>query len=1037
METKRRRSRKSMLVCLLIFTFLAGFFTPVTAQTAQAKKATVKLSKKTVTLKNKKKYTLKVKKLPKKAKITWSITKGKKYISLSAKKKASVKIKAVKNGTAKVAAKIKLPNKKKKKKLTCTVKVKLPSPEIETPEPEETLPPHILPEGEAKWTISADGVLTAAELNNVYEVVVPDGVKEIGKEVFAFNHSVEKITFPEGLEKIDEKAFNECTRLGEVTLPSTMKSIGKDAFFECTSLKTVNLNDGLVSIGAGAFFQCNKLKNIVIPSSVTDVGAYCFAWCTNLEEAQIDAALTEIPNEMFSDCESMKKVNIPSTVKRIGNYAFSKMFNIESIVLPKGMDEIGRGAFDSSMIKDQQIDAKVIGVGAFGSTGLTEVNLSDRVEKMEEDAFVAIGDMDKGARFRIPASLTDLTVGALKNMNVNYFEVAEGNPAFKSVDGVLFTADGKKLVAYPTYKKEVDTYTVPDGVEEICESAFWNSRIKKAIIFPDSLKKIGNDAFAHTKADRLVIPEGVTSIGDNVFSSCESSEVVLPDSIKEIGSGLFSTSGLLKKVTLPSGLKKIPYRTFMNAESLESIEIPDSVEEIDPEAFWGCKKLKDFGGLKFGDNANFTVKNGCLMDKTGEKLLGYPNMVEVDPEQLITVTIPDGVTEIGDYAFQTEIDVAFVPESVKKIGQYALGFHMEGDRKKKVSADDMVPDFHIVSKAKAAIEYAEENDVNLVSEEDPDYFYEHKVKIESEEEVAGKNVKKLPLKAGETAEMNVKGVETKHYFFSSDERIASVDDKGTITALKNGTTTIIEAVDTMYFCLEVTVTGGEDPTYEDGLIRFVDEDEESVAAWEKLYFKYNPNLWFSKVDYPATCTYSGNSYNAVTAPFFGRDSSNYKTFITDEYGEGGGEYFTTISENLKKELSGPKLNTDLMLYSGKKAKYGVDYLTVDGKATVTSLMHSIGTTPTYPNVISTSLYRSVADGFSGGNMALILEIEGRADKVSGMLLRGFSQYPSETEFLLNQGIKFKILDAGVRRFVIRPDTDPSISVKPYLRLQIQ
>ena len=86
-----------------------------TAAPSQA--ATPKLSAKKLTMKVGKTAALKVKKTSKKAK--WSIVSGKKNIRLTAKKKTSVKVKAVKAGKAKISCKI------GKKKLVCKVSVKL------------------------------------------------------------------------------------------------------------------------------------------------------------------------------------------------------------------------------------------------------------------------------------------------------------------------------------------------------------------------------------------------------------------------------------------------------------------------------------------------------------------------------------------------------------------------------------------------------------------------------------------------------------------------------------------------------------------------------------------------------------------------------------------------------------------------------------------------------------------------------------------------------------------------------------------------
>ncbi len=1028
------RRRKAVLTMMLLFALLAGAFSPISAGQAEAKNAAVKLSKKAVSLKsNGLNYILKIKNLPKKAKTTWSVAKGKKSVSLSDKKRTSVVIYPLEVGTAKVVAKIKLPNVKKIKKLVCTVKVKF---ESETPTPTETVPPHIKPEGQAKLNINSDGVLTSAELDNVYEVEIPEGVKEIADCAFAFCHTLEKITFPEGLEKIGNKAFNDCTRLTDAIFPSTLKTIGKDAFFECSSLKNVKLNDGLISLGAGSFFQCKNLKDIVIPSSVTEVGDYCFAWCDNLENAQIDAPLSEIPREMFDNCQSLKGVVIPETVKKIGSRAFNSDFSISSLVLPKGLDEVGYAAFENCTIEEQEIDAKVIADKAFAGACMMDVKLSGNVTEIGKRAFESCGNPEKGITFTIPASVTGVTWETFEDMNVSAYKVEKGNTALKAAGGVLFSADGKKLIAYPHYKKPKN-YTVPAGVEEICEKAFEASKVTEEIILSDSVKKIDDEAFKFSEVKAVTLPDGLKSIGKDAFCSSSVTSVIIPDSVTELGDSAFSSMSKLKKITLPNGLKQISYNLFRECDSLKSIRIPDSVEVIDPAAFSQCSKLNGLNGIKLGENSHFSIKDNCLLDNTGTKFISYGKIMTDSENPPTSFTIPDGIKEIADFALQSDVMMVNVPESVEKIGKYALGYLAPENRS---ATPDLDSSFHMVSKSKAALDYAKENGVSILSEEDPDYVYKNTVKKYSNKEDVNENVKKIELKAGETATMDVKGVLTKPLFFSSDKKIATVDDKGVITAVANGTTTIIEAVEQLYFCLEVTVTGGKDPVYDESLKIFADRDESDVAAWEKLYLDHNSRLWFSGTDYPAIETYSGNHYNSITAPYFGRDSGAFKTFITDMYGKGNGEYYVTISENLKKELSDPKLDRDILLYSGKNARYGVDYVTVDGKASLESLLKSVGTTVTYPNVISTSLYRTVADGFSSGANSVIFEIEGRAGKVNGMLIRRFSQFPMETEFLLNQGIKFKIVDAGIRRFKVGEVTEDysteDTSVKPYLRLQI-
>ncbi len=66
---------------------------------------------------------------------------------------------------------------------------------------------------------------------------------------------------------------------------------------------------------------------------------------------------------------------------------------------------------------------------------------------------------------------------------------------FKSIDGVLFTADYKTLVRYPPKKIDAN-YVIPDSVVNIGSYAFRNCEFLEHIILPDSLINIGESAFS-------------------------------------------------------------------------------------------------------------------------------------------------------------------------------------------------------------------------------------------------------------------------------------------------------------------------------------------------------------------------------------------------------------------------------------------------------------------------------------------------------------------------------------------------------------
>jgi hypothetical protein len=94
------------------------------------------------------------------------------------------------------------------------------------------------------------------------------------------------------------------------------------------------------------------------------------------------------------------------------------------------------------------------------------------------------------------------------------------NPAYSSVDGVLFNKYITNLVAYPVGKQE-STYTIPSSVISIGDNAFSNCSSLTSITIPSSVTSIGNWAFEMCESfTSITIPSSVTSIGNWAFSGC-------------------------------------------------------------------------------------------------------------------------------------------------------------------------------------------------------------------------------------------------------------------------------------------------------------------------------------------------------------------------------------------------------------------------------------------------------------------------------------------------------------------------------------
>ena len=196
--------------------------------------------------------------------------------------------------------------------------------------------------------------------------------------------------------------------------------------------------------------------------------------------------------------------------------------------------------------------------------------------------------------------------------------------------------------------------------------------------------------FYCTSLQTVTIGEGVTSISTDAFHYCTG----------------------LTEITISDSVTSIDYRAFYGCTGLTEITIPDSVTGIDDDAFEGCYKLvhiRNLSGVQIlspawiGEvlttkDAEFQNKlerddNGIWTYTVGDTVyairydgestdLDLPLNESIDAiylyafynSRLTSVIIPDGVTSIGDYAFEgcTSLTEITIPDGVTSIGDYAF-----------------------------------------------------------------------------------------------------------------------------------------------------------------------------------------------------------------------------------------------------------------------------------------------------------------------------------------------------------------------------
>lgn len=154
---------------------------------------------------------------------------------------------------------------------------------------------------------------------------------------------------------------------------------------------------------------------------------------------------------------------------------------------------------------------------------------------------------------------------------------------------------------YSSYRGQIQTITVEDGVTGIGEYAFRNCSILTSVDISDSVESIGRNAFEDCSAlTAVTIGNGVTTIGNSAFSGCSAlTSIDIPDSVTSIGGSAFENCYALADITIGSSVTTIGSSAFQACFPLIKIIIPKSVTTIGMKAFYNCYRLN--GELTTGE----------------------------------------------------------------------------------------------------------------------------------------------------------------------------------------------------------------------------------------------------------------------------------------------------------------------------------------------------------------------------------------------------------------------------------------------------
>ena len=522
-------------------------------------------------------------------------------------------------------------------------------------------------------------------------VAIPDSVIHIGVCAFYNCSGLTSVTIGNGVTSIGSSAFFGCSGLRDVTVPqcvldrqirdvfsaayssltnvsysSVITNIGSSAFYGCRVLTSVTIPDSVTSIGNAAFYGCSSLARVTVGNSVASIGAESFYGCNRLTSMSMPPCVTNIGEAAFSNCSGLTSVTIPDSVTSIGSHAFYGCSRLESVHVTDIARwceiSFGDGSanplyhahnlyLDGSLIEDLTIPDSVTIIGEYAfycCSGLKRVTIPDSVTSIGFSAFSGCSGLTSVA---IPNSVTSFGEWAFSGCN--------------SVRDVTVPGHGCGIPF-----ENVTNLVISEGTTSIGDYAFSGCSGLTSVTIPDSVMSIGTMAFwGCSDLTSVTICNGVTSIGASAFACCDGlASVTIPDSVVSIGNGAFHDCIGLKNVTIGSGVTSIVDGAFLGCSGLTSVTIPASVTSIGAYAFFDCRGLTS---VNITDLARWC---GISFSNADANPLYEAHNLYLNGEKVTDLTIPDGVTSIGAYAFYncSGLTSVTIPDSVTSIGEEAF-----------------------------------------------------------------------------------------------------------------------------------------------------------------------------------------------------------------------------------------------------------------------------------------------------------------------------------------------------------------------------
>ena len=502
----------------------------------------------------------------------------------------------------------------------------------------------------------------------------------------------------------------------------------------------------------------NKIKKITIGEGITEISEYFFS-NLSVETVSFPSTLTTIGEYAFWGLHTTQQFLLPSNLRKIDEMAFMYLNGVDTLTIPAGVTSIEFYAFNGTDVKTIVFEdggKAVLGASAFsGGNSLTEVKLGTAAPSFNSNPFNDSAELKS-------------------------FSVSADNKLYTAADGVLYSKDKTKLLAYPMNKGT--SFTVPSNVRIIGNSAFRCSKNLESVKISEGVTEIQNGAFAYcNKLAEINFPSTIDTIGDSMVFEQNKWMDELPDGLFYIGKFAYKYVGKCpEKVTVKSGTEEINSYCFYNQSTLKQISLPDSLKTIGNDAFseTGLTSVKIPDSVtKLGSSAFYQCED--LESITLSRSLKTVDSFAVSwNDKLKKLVIPDGVELLDEFAlFALPNTLVYVPASVTTIKYAAVGCY-NPDGKAVIN----VPNYRVKGFKDSKIEaYCESCGFTFeeITNDDNPYLPPTTVTLKS-------NKASLYISGTCGIKATVENPVGKTTYTCSDTKVAKVSSTGTVRAIKAG-----------------------------------------------------------------------------------------------------------------------------------------------------------------------------------------------------------------------------------------------------------